>query len=150
VDKRSKTAREARLASIVRSIEQRMAKVASMMMHGKTYTPAQLKALLQEELDAMANTRRATAARRAAVIEERRITARNKAVLEAFEAYLVNQHGAESQELTLFTFTPRRKGKKSADTKAKAVERAADTRTRLGTLGPKQRKQKIKKFKGGA
>ena len=148
MDKRSKTARESRLANIVRAIDQRMANVDSMMMHGKKYTPAELRALFQEELDAMASTRRATAARQAAVRDERRITARNKPVLQAFESYLVNQHGAQSQELKLFTFTPRRKGKKSANVKAKAVERSAETRKRLGTLGPKQRKQKIKKLKG--
>jgi hypothetical protein len=148
MDKRSKTAREARLGRIVRAIDERMANVDSMMMHGKKYTRAELRSLFQEELAAMANTRRATAARRAAVKEERRITARNKAVLQAFESYLVNQLGAESQELTLFTFTPRRKGKKTSEVKAKAVQKGKTTRQRLGTLGPKQRKRKIKSFKG--
>jgi hypothetical protein len=144
VDKRSKTAREARLVTLLKAIDVQLTDVGTMVMHGKKYTPAELKALFQEELDAMANTRRATAARRMAVKAERRLTARNQLVLAAFESYLVAQHGADAPELETFTFKPHRKGKKTVEVKAKAAERAKETRKRLGTLGPKQRKKMIK------
>jgi hypothetical protein len=144
MDPRSKTARESQLSNMVKAIGTQLSDVTSMIMHGKEYTPASLKALLQEELDAMAKTRQATAARTDAVRRERVLTARNKPVLDAFHDYLVARHGAESVTLKTFSFSPRRKGKKTVEVKAKAAEKAKETRTKLGTLGPKQRKKKAK------
>jgi hypothetical protein len=144
MDPRSKTARESPLSNMVKAIDTQFSDVKSMMMHGKEYTPAGLKALLQEELDAMAKTRHATAARTDAVNRERALTARNKPVLDAFHDYLVARHGGDSATLKTFSFSPRRKGKRTVAVKAKAAEKAKETRKTLGTLGRKQRKKKAR------
>lgn len=140
MDKRSKTARNTRIRSAIKGIDQRL-KGATTMLAGKTYEKRELLAMFQEELDATTAVEAATAARSKAVHRRNQLVKRNQAIYLALERFVRATFGEDPMVLDAFGFPPSKITKKTLDTKRHAALKAKATREARGTLGPKAKKK---------
>jgi hypothetical protein len=87
-----------------------------------------------------------------AVDLERKLDAEAKKLFPRWTSFAAAQVGAHSMRMNDFFVAPHKKPTMSAETKAQAVLKRAETRKRLGTMGKKQRhlaKKKLKKLRSG-
>jgi hypothetical protein len=102
---------------------------------GTSYTPVQLKAAIQADLDAASVTQTARASWLLAVQEERTVRATAHGVLLGLKAYLVAQYGKTKVDvLTDFGFTPPKVPRTTP-----ATQVAAAPRPRARRAGPSAR-----------
>jgi hypothetical protein len=142
MDKRSKTARADRLATVIKAIGKELKDVDSLTLDGQDITPEALASALQEELDALRAVDHAWGVYLRAIGHEKDLKARNKPLLRDLEIYVRLRAGNNAVRLAPFHLEPPKKpGRKSAATKAAAAEKAVETRKLRGTMGPKQRRK---------
>ena len=107
---------------------------------GTSYTPAQIKAAIQADLDAAAATQTAYAAWLTAVQEERTKHATAHGVLVGLKTYLVAAYGkAKVDVFTDFGFTTPKAASTPPATLVAGAAKARATRAARHTMGKKQR-----------
>src|SRR5690348_15753585 len=89
----NKTSRAKRIQKIQEGIAKHFQGVTKVTLGGVSYTPADLTALLQADLDAMALSGNTDAAHRSAVAAERAKHALVNPVLRLFKALVISQFG---------------------------------------------------------
>jgi hypothetical protein len=125
-------------------IDKHLAGVASVMLNGTAYTPAELKSILKKDIDSANIVDTARAAWRKTVKDERATRSQAAALLHALSGYLVATHGEGAVDLLAdFGFTPPKSRKVTVKVKAAAADKTASTRTLRHTMGKKQ-KAKVK------
>ena len=127
MDKRSRSARTSSLRAKAAGVAKRLGSQAKLTVASVDYTPQQLVAILEDELDFIASVQQAESARRAARLRERRTWKKNRRFHGALER-IVRAMFANADELADFGLKPAKTGKKSAQTKADAAEKAKATR----------------------
>ena len=128
VDKRSKVSRAARMRAFIAALPEYMDVLAPLLLAGKGTKVGDLLVFFQEELDAMDRVKRATAERSEAVARERFLTRRNKPLLAYLETIVRGVFGEDRRVMTAFQLQPRKPGRKSAEVKRDAAEKARATR----------------------
>ena len=115
-------------------------KAATIMVLGTSYTPTQIKMVIQAHLDAAAATQTARAAWQVAVETERKAHTVAHGVLVGLRSFLIMQYGkAASDVLADFGFVPPKVVKRTPATKVAATVKSLATRKARKTLGKKQR-----------
>ena len=119
-----------------------LSNVTSITLDGKAYTPAQLIALIQSDIDGADAADRLKATWQAAAKSARAVRTQARAVLAALKAYLIAVNGRGAAALLAdFGFAPPKVHKAGAKAKAEAVDKTLATRKARHTMGPKQREQ---------
>jgi hypothetical protein len=140
VDKRSKFARQERLKSTVKAVQERLGGTSPLLLAGVSYEVAEVAGLLQEEIDAMNEVKHKEAERRSAVAVERFIKHRNKPILVALENLVRGLYGSDVTVLSEFALSAPKKQKKTAAVKVEAAKKSKATRQVRKTMGKKQKK----------
>ncbi|HEY8041063.1 MAG TPA: hypothetical protein VIF15_14755 [Polyangiaceae bacterium] len=143
MDKRSRRARKLTLGAIVRGIEKRLGTMSRVTIANVDYTPQQLAQFFADELDSITTVEEAEAKRAAARLRERRTWSRNRRTHRAFLSFVRGAFAGDAKALAEFGLSLEKKAKKSAEVKARAVEKAQATRQARGTKGKRQ-KEKIR------
>ena len=146
MDKRSRVAHVERLRALIDGIKKRLGGQPTVTLLGKSYTPQDLVARIQEEVDAMLAVDAATAARAGAVVKRNVLKKGNKPLLLALESFARVTYGESAGGLWDYGLEPRKPQKKTVVVKNEAAQKAKVTRETRGTMGPRQRK----KAKGAA
>jgi hypothetical protein len=121
-------------------IDKHLSAVSSLTLDGTAYTPAELKSLLQSDVDSADAATRAKAAWQLAVAGSRTLRARVRKILSALKSYLISVNGRDAVALLAdFGFTPPKQGKAGVKTKAAAVDKTLATRQARHTMGTRQR-----------
>lgn len=110
-------------------------------INSTTYTRDELVSDFNGFVNAAEDTKNKNRDWLAAVQTERQIEAQVKPLRDGVHGILAVKLGKSSPALGQYGFTPERPRKKTAQTKANAVTKAAETRVARGTKGKKQRKQ---------
>src|SRR5579872_1887296 len=142
----SKISRQARLRRILSGIDKHFANVGSITLAGTSYTPADLKKILQADIDVSDASVKAKAAWQSDVQLERNSHAKVNPVIRMIRYYVLTQFGETkdaTDELADFGFSPRKSTKKTSATTTEAVAQAKATRTARNTMGKRQ-KAKVK------
>jgi hypothetical protein len=115
-----------------------LTKIATVLVAGVSYTPAEIIALLQKDIDvadAATGARNALLVAAAAARDQR---ARMTAFRTGFRAFLENMF-TDPGTVAEFGFTPRTRRAPTAETKAAAVDKRNATRAARHTMGPRQK-----------
>jgi hypothetical protein len=105
----------------------------SITLLGKTYSHAELRALLQGQLDALDAIDAAKQSYAVAVQRERQLAPRVTKVVFALRDHLLSRHGSNLAGLAPFGFRPPRKpGPKTTAAKLHGVQKRAATRAAKG------------------
>jgi len=124
----------------IAAVDQHLGNVASWTFHGATYTPDQLKAVLQAEIDGLKSVVAARAQHRLQVAASREAGAKARALRSALKGYILSTYGAQAVDvLTAFGIPVPKSRAVSAKTKAVAVDKAEATRKARHTMGKKQK-----------
>src|SRR5262249_23590072 len=118
-----KNDRNAQDQQLIAGIRKRMPNVVLTLL-GKTYTEAELVALVQGRVDA---TNKATASRgawRGDVKAMRDVVALSRGVLKALKKYLLAVYGEDIEALNDFGLEPEKKGEPPVKVKAEATEKS--------------------------
>jgi len=107
----------------------------------RKWTPAELAAFFQGELDSIKAVMQAEAALRQARLRERTTWKKNRSMHQAVGG-LIDASFKEARVLGDFAHDPQKPGYKSAETKAKAAEKAQATKEERGTTGRKRKKKR--------
>ncbi len=138
----NKTSRQSRLQKILLGLGKHFSNVPSVTLGGVSYPMADLKRLIQGDLDTIDATAQAKADYRAKVQVERDTDAQVNPTLRLLKAYVIAYFG-DSQDaaaaLDDFGYSPRKTPKKSVETKAQAIQKTEATREARHTLGRKQK-----------
>jgi len=113
--------------------------LAALVLAGVSYTPAQVKAILQGDIDATNAVLPAKAAYKAEVVQARAARKLARAILKALKAWVLNQYGT-GKEVAEFGFSAAPPRKPSTSVKAAAVQQTKATRSARHTMGKRQRK----------
>ena len=141
VPKLSKTQKVKRDEGIVAGVRKHFDRGSRVRVLEKWYTPAELAALFEEHLRALAEVSDLTLRRSIAVQKERAIEARLHPVRVALKSLVASRFDATAPELREFGFEPDKKPVMSAETKRIANEKRQATRKERGIMGRKQRKK---------
>jgi hypothetical protein len=106
---------------------------------GTLYTRASLAALFDEHLTSMARLRKLTAARRQAMLEERKLEKRVRRVAHHIKQFVAGEVGVHDPRMLRYGFRPDRKPHMSAETKRRANEKRQRTRRERGITSKKRR-----------
>ncbi len=142
----TKTTRQSRLRKILFGLGKRFPNLTTVMLGGVSYPMADLKSLIQGDLDVMTATAQAKADYRAQVQVERNTHAKVNPVLRLLRNFVIAYFGDTqdaSAALDDFGYSPRRSSKKTLEVKVEAVGKSKATRVARHTLGKKQ-KAKVK------
>jgi len=139
MDARSKRARVLRLRAYIAAIPKRLGGVP-LTIGSKDYTLNELGQVFQEELDAILALDAASAAKEKAVLAERTVKARNRALHRTFKRFL---QAVFNDDVTLadFLLKPVEGPRTKLETKVVAIQKAKATREARHTLGKKQKKK---------
>jgi hypothetical protein len=130
-----------RASKAILGIDKHLAGVASMTLDGVAYTPAELKSLLQGDIDSANATDTAKAAWQKAAQIGRAKHGNVMPLLLALRTYLVLNHGADAVDLLAdFGFKPPKPRKVAVKVKAAAADKTAATRAARHTMGSQQKK----------
>ena len=108
-------------------------------INGTLMTPAQIVALVQRHLDALAMLATLRAEIKAAIQESRTQRAAVRSAVVCIRYYVLSKFGEHSEEYASLGFSPRKVGVKTAEAKALAVQKLRATRKARHTMGRKQR-----------
>ena len=114
----------------IQGIDKYFAHVKSLTIAGTAYTPANLKATLQAEIDAENSVTEGQAQYKQQVVAARVARSKGRATRKLIKAYVLTNFGAENVQ-TLGNFgipVPKTPGKRTAMSKAQAADKAAATR----------------------
>jgi hypothetical protein len=123
--------------SLVDGINTELADVSSYVISGKTYTKADLLAVLTARIDAGKQTLAARTAMHLAVAKEQTLLPTALALREGVKLFLAMRYGKESPMLQKFGYAQRKTTQTAAVTTANAVKKSAATRAARGTTGKK-------------
>ena len=138
----NRTTQQDRDRKSIAAIQKYLMQLASMLVAGVAYTPAQFIALLQKDIDLADAASNAREDLRVAAGAARQQRATMTPILVGFRAFLENMF-TDPSTIAEFGFSPRKRSKPTAETAADAVKKRAATRAARHTMGPKQ-KQDIK------
>ena len=127
VDKRSRSFRTTLLQAFVDAIPTQFGSMATITLASVDYTPQELVAIFQDELESIADVREAESKRKAARQRERSTWKKNRVLHRAFEG-MVRVMFENTRELVEFGLKRAKKAAKSAQVKADAAEKATATR----------------------
>jgi hypothetical protein len=126
----------------IAAVDQHLGNVASLTFHGATYTPDQLKAVLQAAIDGLKSVVLAQAQYRLQVAASKEASAKARALQTALKGYILSTYGASAVDvLTAFGIPVPKPRAVSAKTKAVAVDKAKATRVARHTMGAKQKQE---------
>jgi hypothetical protein len=115
--------------------------VAKVTIAGNDYTPAQLKAVLQAEVDAVHALDAARGSVNQQVTDTRKASAQARTMRKELRDYILGTYGSSAvQMLEDFGMSVPKPGKRTARAKADAADAAKATREARHTLGKKQKK----------
>jgi hypothetical protein len=125
--------RKDRDTQAMHGVDTHLGNAGAMSIGGETFTPATLKKVFQDDIDAANETAAARTNWKLKVQTAATARRRAIAVLAALRAYLIGQNGPEAvQILEDFGFaTPKAPGPKTAKAKASGAAKATNTRQRL-------------------
>jgi hypothetical protein len=138
----SKTAAKDSASTAILGVDKGLAGIISISLNGVTYTPVQIKSILQADIDAT-NAIDATKAAWSKAVADGRVTrAEATAMLRALRSYLIATSGAGAVGLLAdFGFLPPKPKKVAVKTKAAAVDKTLATRAARHTMGKNQKKE---------
>ena len=145
-DNNNKATRQNRLRKLLAGIDKHFPNVTSITLGGAVVARAQLKQLIQTDIDASDASVQAQANAHTVVQLERNSHAKVNPMLRLFKFYVITQFGDTqdaSNILADFGLKPRKSTKKTVATKADAVSKIKATRAVRHTMGTKQ-KAKVK------
>jgi hypothetical protein len=125
---------------IVAAIQKYLMALASILIRGVSYTPAQIITLLQNDIAAADAATKAKAALHDAVIAATTQRATTGAFLTAFRTFVLNQY-KDASIISDFGFAPQKEPVRSAADKVVAATKAQATRKARNTMGAKQKKK---------
>jgi hypothetical protein len=114
----------------IQGIEKYFAHVKSLTIAGTVYTPANLKAMLQAEIDAENSVTEGQAQYRQQVVAAKVARSQGRATRKLIKAYVLTNFGADNVQ-TLGNFgipVPKSTSNRTAKSKAQAADRAVATR----------------------
>src|SRR5215471_11674679 len=120
----SKASRQNRLLKIIAGIEKHFANVTTITLGDVDRTPAEIKALIQSDIDASNVSLQVRQQLRAVVQVERNSHAKLDPILRLLKAFVIAKFGETndaSPKLGDFGFTPRKSTKKTVATKTVAL-----------------------------
>jgi hypothetical protein len=136
--KKNKASSQARDTKVIAAIASHFNGVATITLGGNDYKAKELQQLLQSRVDAAAASDAARATWLTAVAAEVEKTQEVESVLVDLRSHLVATHGAKSQLVADFGFTPKPR-KVTAKTAAAAVDKRNATRAARHTMGSNQK-----------
>jgi hypothetical protein len=131
---------QARDKQFITGITKRLTTVQSLAIAGTTYTPAQLIALFQSQIDNADAVATAKAKYDDAMKAYRDQAKQLVGVVSGFRSQIRNIFGNASEPLSDFGMAPPKVTKPDLETKTAAVEKIKATRKARGTMGSKKRK----------
>jgi hypothetical protein len=138
----TKTTAKDSASTAIFGVDKRLAGIISISLNGVSYTPVQIKSILQADVDATNAIDAAKAAWSKAVTDGRASRAEATAMLRALRAYLIATSGAGAVGLLAdFGFLPPKSAKVAVKTKAAAVDKTLATRAARHTMGKNQKKE---------
>jgi hypothetical protein len=138
----SKLAAKDSASTAILGVDKRLASIISISLGGVTYTPVQIKTILQADVDATNAIDATKAAWSKAVTDGRATRAEAKVLLRNLRAYLIATSGAGAVGLLAdFGFLPPKSTKVTVKTKAAAVDKTLATRAARHTMGKNQKKE---------
>jgi hypothetical protein len=140
MDKRSRRWRMQLLASYVKAIPKHFGFMPWIPFGQRQWKPAELAAFFQDELDSIKAVIQAEAALKQARLRERTTWKKNRTMHQQVGG-LIDASFTEADKLADFAHKPQKPGYKSAETKAKAAEKAQATKEERGTTGRKRKKK---------
>jgi hypothetical protein len=141
-DNNNKMVRQSRLRKILEGIDTHFGGTGSLTLGRVTYTLADLKATIQDDIDASDASVKAKAALSAAVQTERDKHARVDPILRLLRFYVISQFGDTKDTsgfLADFGLAPRKVAQKTVATKSEAIAKTKATRDARHTAGKKQK-----------
>ncbi len=140
----TKVTRLARINAAIAGIQQFFGAMQAIVLGGKSYSPSDLVALLQQVVAAITQSSNMEAAWLASVQVERNQIAAIGPVLRYLKAFAITQFGDTqdaAQKLGVFGFAPRKVPATTVKVKAAAADKATATRKSGGTKGKKSKAQ---------
>ena len=130
---------QARDALIITGIQKHLSNVAPMTFAGTAYTPAQLIAFFQHQIDAINLIASNKAAWKGSIADEKAIKATMTVVLAGFRSYVRQMFAGDSATLADFGIVTKKRATPTPAARVVAAAKAKSTRTARGTMGPKQK-----------
>jgi hypothetical protein len=132
---------EAGFTALIKGLNNDLPTVDPFVLGGQTLLRATVLSSLQARIDAAEKTKAAKTAFHLAVEAEQGIVVSSNALRAQLKTWLQAYYGAKSTKLQEFGFTPRKRGKTTAATKAAGVQKAQATKAARGIVGKVQRKK---------
>jgi hypothetical protein len=145
-DNNNKATRQNRLRKFVAGMDKHMASATTVTLGGAVYPLADLKKLIQLDIDASDASVQAKANHSTVVQLERNSHAKVNPLLRLLKFHVITEFGDtqdKSGTLADFGLQPQKSRKKTVATKAVAIDKTKATRVARHTTGPKQ-KAKVK------
>jgi hypothetical protein len=125
----------------IAGVDKYFSNVGTLTIEGASYTPAQLKAVLQAEVDTRKLADQGHATYSGLLADAHAARAKAQDMRKALRAYVLATFGAKAKAmLEDFGMKGPKPRSTSAETKAKAVQSAQATRKARNTLGKKQKR----------
>ena len=123
------------------AVDKYFANVSTLTLAGNAMTPADLKAVLKAEVDALKGVDDLRAALHTALVSARAISAKAKGARKALRAYILGNYGVEAAQMfaDFGMNLPKPKSTVSTQAKADAAAKAKATRKARHTMGSKQK-----------
>jgi len=129
---------QARDGQFIAGIGKRLQNVQSIALAGKTYTPADLEKLFQQQIDAAGQVDLAFAKLRDALQAFRGLSKDLSPIVVGFRHFVRNQFGDQAEALADFGIAPaKQRTVPTLEQKASAAAKRKATRQARHTLGPK-------------
>ena len=140
--KMSKAMRAVRAMGIIAGIEKRFGRRNILALGGRQYTPGELAAVFQSQIDAVDQVDAAHAAVVNAVAREREIARTVRNLTRLLRFWIGAEFGSDAEAWADFGLTaPKKPGPKTVEAKLAGAERARATRKMRHTMGKRQRKK---------
>jgi len=135
----TKTNKTIRNAKAIAGTQKHLMNLASIILNGAAFTPAQIIALLQAESDSIVAFDAADGQRKKAVATEKAASAAANPVFVTFRREVVNMFATQPETLADFGFVPPKKRVVSPATQVEAAQKRKATRKARNTMGKKQK-----------
>jgi len=123
--------------ALIDGVQKFLSQIPSLYVGGQVMTPAEIVQILRNRIQAMLAAQAAEAARAAAVKTVNDELDQTAFFEQSFRAVVHGMFSQCADSLAVFGLKPRKTPTESAETRAKAVEKALATRKARGTMGPK-------------
>jgi hypothetical protein len=135
----NRTTQQDRDRKMIAAIQKYLMALSSILIRGVVYTPAQLIALLQNDIATADAATKAKASLHDAVTAAKAQRATMAPFLTGFRTYVLNQF-KDASTISDFGFTPQKEPTRTVADKAAAATKAKATRAARHTLGSTQKK----------